>query len=100
MDDLGNDIAKAGWRPVLSPAMPRDNVPQAGRTLLAVKRGLNARPFAHLASHTSQCYGASDGGKKERGHGPVDFHDFSAMSIRASWQQIVVAHIHLGHGIG
>eukprot|EP00959_Pyramimonas_sp_CCMP1952_P310350 6495050-Pyramimonas_sp.AAC.1 len=53
MSDLGNDITKAGWRPVLSPAMPRDNIEKAGGALLAVKRGLNARSFAHLASDVS-----------------------------------------------
>eukprot|EP00959_Pyramimonas_sp_CCMP1952_P123043 2572149-Pyramimonas_sp.AAC.1 len=72
--------------------MPRGNIKKAGGILLAVKRGLNARSFAHLVSDVSQCYGASDGGKKEL--------DFSAMSIRTSWQQIAAVQIYLDHGVG
>ncbi|CAK0800414.1 unnamed protein product, partial [Prorocentrum cordatum] len=101
INNLGDNIAKAGWRPVISPAMPRDHVLQAG-TLIAAKRGLNAHSFSHLAAHASQCYGTSHGVQalSSLGSGPIDFHDFSAVSVRTSWQQIVLVQIYLDHGIG
>eukprot|EP00959_Pyramimonas_sp_CCMP1952_P444833 9314305-Pyramimonas_sp.AAC.1 len=82
MNDLGDSITKASWRPAPSPATPGDRASKAGSAFIAAKRRVNARPFAHPAPYAAQFYGASDNGKEEHGHGPMDFHDFAATSSR------------------
>ena len=89
------DVAGWGWRPVALPARATGRGGTSAGVLAATRKNIRASSHRHLAADPVMAIGY----KPSEGGGPINFFDFTSVTVELSSGPFTVIFLYLTHGI-
>ena len=100
MDEMLEDIRRASYAAVATPARPSHRSVKAGGVVLCAKSRYKLHTYRHLAAKADQQRGWRDTASMSFKPGPLDFFDYVVASLKVRGVPLTVIGVYLDAGIG